>query len=111
MPFAIPATSAPAFPAETTDGSDASGTGIAKSRTPRKNRGCVGVLFDVPVNPYGDVRLARLLSLFRPAPQGWVMKAQRIPLDMSVRDPVAEEGRLTDGDLAELARKLEIDPM
>jgi putative modified peptide len=68
-------------------------------------------LFDVPVNPYGDVRLAQLLRLLRPAPQDWVTKAQRIPLDMSVRDPVAEERKLTDDDLAELGRKLEIDPM
>jgi len=90
----------------------ASGTGIAKSRTPRKNRRCVGVLIDVPVNPYGDERLARLLRLLRPAPQGWLTKAQRIPLDMSVRDQsVAEERWLTDGDLAELGRQLEIDPM
>ncbi len=64
------------------------------------------------MNPYGDERLARLLRLLRPAPQGWVTKAQRIPLDMSVRDqPAAEERRLTDGDLAELGRQLEIDPM
>jgi putative modified peptide len=68
-------------------------------------------LFDVPVNPYGDARLARLLRLLRPAPQDWVTKAQRIPLHTSVRNPVAEESRLTDGDLAELGRKLEIDPM
>jgi hypothetical protein len=69
-------------------------------------------LFDVPVNLYGDERLARLLRLLRPAPQGWVTKAQRIPLGMSVRDqPVAEERRLTEGDLAELARVLETDPM
>jgi hypothetical protein len=69
-------------------------------------------LIDVPVNPYGDERLALLLPLLRPAPQGWVAKAQRIPLDVSVRDqPVAEGRRLTDGDLAELGRELEIDPM
>jgi putative modified peptide len=59
-------------------------------------------LFDVPVTPYGDGQLARLLRLLRPAPQGWLMKAQRIPLGTSV---------LTDRDLAELGRKLEIDPM
>jgi hypothetical protein len=74
-------------------------------RTLRKNRRCVGVLFDVPVNSYGDVRLARLLRLLRPAPPDWVTKAQRIPFDISARE------RLTDGDLAELGRKLEIDPM
>jgi putative modified peptide len=69
-------------------------------------------LFDVPVNPDGDERLARLLRLLRPAPHGWVTKAQRIPFDMSVRgQPVAEERRLTDGDLAELGRELEIDPI
>lgn len=80
-------------------------------KTPRKNRRCAGVLFDVPVNPYGDERLARLLRLLRPAPQGWVTKAQRIPLDTSVRDqPVAEERRLTEGDLAALGRELVTDP-
>jgi putative modified peptide len=69
-------------------------------------------LFDVTVNPDGDERLARLLRLLRSAPQGWVTKAQRIPLDMSVRgQPVAAERRLTDSDLAELARELEIDPI
>jgi putative modified peptide len=59
-------------------------------------------LFDVPVNPDGDERLARLLRLPRPAPHGWVIKAQRIPSDMSV---------LTDRDLTELGRELEVDPM
>ena len=75
--------------------------GLTRPR-PRKNRRCVGVLFDVPVNSYADERLARLLRLLRPAPQGSVMKAQRIPLDMSV---------LTDRDLGELGRKLKIDPL
>jgi hypothetical protein len=59
-------------------------------------------LFDVPMNSFADERLARLLRLLRPAPQGWVVKAQRIPLDMSV---------LTDRDLAEIGRMLELDPM
>jgi putative modified peptide len=68
-------------------------------------------LFDLPVNPYGDALLARLLRLLRPVPQGWVTKAQRIPSDMSVRGQlVAEERGLTDGDLAELGQQLEIDP-
>ena len=58
-------------------------------------------MFDVPVNPYPDERLARLLRLLRPVPQRWVVKAQRILLDTGV---------LTDRDLAELGRKLEIDP-
>ena len=62
-------------------------------------------MFDVPVNSYGDVRLARLLRLLRPAPRGLVTKAQRIPFDSSARE------KLTDGELAELGRKLEIDPM
>ena len=83
--------------------------GIAKSRTPRKNRRCGGVLSGVPVNTYDGGRVARLLRLLRPVPQGWVTKAQRIPLDMSVRGQlVPEERGLTDGDLAELGRKLEI---
>jgi putative modified peptide len=66
-------------------------------------------LLDVPVNPYGDERLARLLRLLRPAPQGWVTKAKRTLLDMSIRDQ--RESRLTDADLAKLRRELEIDPM
>jgi hypothetical protein len=77
----------------------------------RKNRRCVGVLFDVPVNPHGDVRLAHLLRLLPPAPKAWITKAQRIPLHMSFRDSGAEARGLTDRDLAELGRKLEIDPM
>ena len=64
------------------------------------------------VNPYGDERLARLLRLLRPAPQGWVTKAQRILVDMSARhQPVVEERWLTNGDLEKLRRELEIDPM
>jgi hypothetical protein len=59
-------------------------------------------LFDVPVNTHGDERLTHLLRLLRPAPEGWVTKAQRIPLDTR---------GLTDRDLAELGRQLEIDPM
>jgi hypothetical protein len=71
----------------------------------------VGVLLDVPVKPYDDEGLARLLRLLRPPPEGWVTRAQRIPLEMSAPErPVAEE-TLTDGDLAELGRKLEIDSM
>jgi putative modified peptide len=81
------------------------------SRTLRKNRRCVGVLFDVPVSSYGDARLLHLLRLLRPAPQGWITKAQRIPLDMSFRDSATEAKGLTDRDLVELGRKLEIDPM
>ncbi|MGE5275226.1 MAG: hypothetical protein ACM3QU_15870 [Verrucomicrobiota bacterium] len=53
----------------------------------------------------GDVRVARLLRLLRPVPPGWIRKAQR------VRVSAAEAGRLGDGDLAELGRKLEVDPM
>ena len=80
---------------------------------PRKNRRWVSVLFDVPtVSPYGDERLARLLRLLRPAPLAWVAKAQRTLLDMIVRHPPDVEAReLTDADLAELGRKLEIDPI
>jgi hypothetical protein len=81
------------------------------SRTLRKNRRCAGVLFDVPVNAHGNVRLAHLLRLLRPAPQGWLSKAQRIVFDRSFRDSAAGARRLTDRDLAELGRKLEIDPM
>jgi hypothetical protein len=58
-------------------------------------------LIDVPVNPYGHDRLAGLLRLLRPAPLGWIAKAQRIAIEMSV---------LEDRELAEFARKLESDP-
>jgi hypothetical protein len=69
-------------------------------------------LIDVRVNPYGDERLARLLRLLRPAPHGWVTKAQRTLLNMIIRDQrETAESALTDGDLAELGRKLEIDLM
>jgi hypothetical protein len=69
-------------------------------------------LFDVPANPYGDERLALLLRLLPPVPQGWVTKAQRIPFDIGVRhQPEADEKMWTDGGLAELGRKLETDPM
>jgi hypothetical protein len=66
----------------------------------------------VPVDPFDDERLVSLLRLLRPAPQGWVTKARRIPLDISLPDQqVVEARRLTDGDLAKLARELETDPM
>jgi len=66
----------------------------------------------MPANPVGDERLMRLLRLLRPAPQSWVTEAQRIPLDLSLRgQPVADESGLTDRDLAELARELEMDPI
>jgi len=77
----------------------------------RKNLRCPGVLFDVPVNAHGDARLAQLLRLLRPAPQGWITKAQQIFLDRSLRDVGAEASGLTDRDLVELGRKLEIDTM
>jgi hypothetical protein len=66
-------------------------------------------LLGVPAKPYDDEGLAVLLRLLRPVPEGWVTKAQRISLGVSVPErPLAEEA-LTDGDLAELGRKLEID--
>jgi putative modified peptide len=69
-------------------------------------------LFDVPVNPYADDDLARLLRLLPPAPKGWVLKAQRTLLDMRTPEQrEAPESRLTDRDLAELARELKIDPL
>jgi len=63
------------------------------------------------MNAHGDARLAHLLRLLRPAPPGWISKAQRILFDRSARDSAAEAGGLTDRDLAELGRKLEIDPV
>jgi putative modified peptide len=69
-------------------------------------------LFYVPVNPYGNERLARLLRLLRPAPLDWVTKAKRMFLDQSVQgQPARVAKRLTDGDLAKLRRALEIDPL
>jgi hypothetical protein len=66
----------------------------------------------VPVTPDRNERLARLLRLLRPVPQDWLTNAQRIPSEGSARDqPVARERELTDGDLAELERQLEIDPV
>ena len=54
----------------------------------------------------------RLLRLLRSAPQAWVAKAQRIPLDLSLQgQPGIEETWLTSGDLEKLERELEIDPM
>jgi putative modified peptide len=57
---------------------------------------------DVSVHRYGVGRLVRLLQLLRPAPHGWLAKAQRIALDFGV---------LTDHDLAAIGRKLESDPI
>ena len=66
----------------------------------------------MPVNSHIDERLARLLRLLRPTPDGWVAKAQRTLLDMIVRDDrVLAETVLTDGDLVELRRRLETDPL
>jgi hypothetical protein len=87
-------------------------TESAYRRTARKNRLCVGVLFDVRLTPYGDERLARLLRLLRPAPRDWVTKAQRIFLDLSTTaHPRAAETGLTEGDLAELRHALESDAL
>ena len=88
---------------------------VWKSRSrerPRKNCCSVGVLFYVPANSHADDQLAHLLRLLPLAPRGWVLKAQRTLLDMSTREQheAAAEG-MTDRDLAELARELEIDPL
>jgi hypothetical protein len=77
---------------------------------PWKNRRCAGVLNDVRVNPYSDERLARLLRLLRPAPTGWVTKAQRTLLNMIAQDQrEAAESGLTDVHLAQLGHELQID--
>ena len=61
---------------------------------------------------YGDERLARLLSLFRPAPHAWVMRAKRIFIDDELSYAAAPAPRLlTNGDLARLQRTFETDPM
>ena len=54
------------------------------------------------MNRYAVERIVRLLRLLRPAPDGWLTKAQQIPLDTGV---------LTDHDLATLGRRLESDPI
>ena len=54
----------------------------------------------VPASPYAHERLAYLLRLLRPAPAGWITRAQQI---------VFESTALTDHDLAQLERKLESD--
>jgi hypothetical protein len=54
-----------------------------------------------PRKPYDDERLADLLRLLRPGPEAWVQKAKRIPLTAGAP--------LTDEDVAELVRKLEVD--
>ena len=59
---------------------------------------------------YDDERLARLLSLFRPAPQAWVMQARGIFVDSGVGDTPAPTARqLTDSDVASLRHALEVD--
>jgi hypothetical protein len=84
---------------------------VASSRHRGKNRVCVGVRFDVRVNPYGDERLACLLRLLRPAPRDWITKAQRIFFDLSIPGQArTAETRLTEGDLAELRHALD-DPL
>jgi hypothetical protein len=89
---------------------EGSNVSCAKQGYARKNRRCFGVLNDVRVEPYGDERLARLLRLLRPVPQGWATKAQQTLLNMITEDQrEAAESRLTDGDLAQLGRELEID--
>jgi hypothetical protein len=50
-------------------------------------------------NRYDDERLARLIQTLRPAPEGWVQRAQQIPIGPP----------LTDADVGELSRRLESD--
>jgi hypothetical protein len=59
-------------------------------------------LIHVSVNTYDMERLVHLLRVLRPAPHGWLARAQQIALGTSV---------LTDGDLAALERALESDPV
>lgn len=67
-------------------------------------------MLDVPDNLHGNERLARLLRLLRPAPEGWVESARRIFTPSSVGDLPAAGG-LTDADVAELASALERNPL
>lgn len=53
--------------------------------------------------PYDNDHIARLLRLLRSAPEAWVARAHGIPADLR------GEQALTDRDLAELGRKLEVD--
>jgi hypothetical protein len=61
---------------------------------------------DVGLHLYGDERLSRLLGVLSPAPEGWVMRAERIFVDHTVRGKP-----LTDNELARLRRTLELDPV
>lgn len=62
----------------------------------------------MPADGYGNERLGRLLGLLRPAPEEWVLRAQRIFVGLGVAEtPVVET--LTARDLAQLQRALESD--
>jgi hypothetical protein len=60
-------------------------------------------------NPYSQERLVRLLRLLQPAPNDWVMRAQRTIADLRGRERALAQP-LTDIELAELTRALERDP-
>jgi hypothetical protein len=77
---------------------------------PGKKLRRLGVLSDVTGNAYGDARLVRLLRLLRPAPHGWMTKAQQIFFEGSLGDSAAAGSGLNDQDLAGLERRLGTDP-
>jgi hypothetical protein len=60
-------------------------------------------------NPYSQERLVRLLRLLQPAPNDWVMRAQRTIADLRGRERALAQP-LTDIELTELTRALERDP-
>lgn len=76
---------------------------------PGKKLRRLGVLSDVTGNAYGDARLVRLLRLLRPAPHGWMTKAQQIFFEGSLGDSAAAGSGLNDQDLAGLERRLGTD--
>jgi hypothetical protein len=64
----------------------------------------------VVLNAYDQQRLLHLLRLLRPAPQGWIEKAQRTLLEMLTQDRTAADERArTEADPTMLRRALELD--
>ena len=62
----------------------------------------------MPADGYGNEHLGRLVGLLRPAPERWVLRAQRIFVGPGVAEtPVVET--LTERDLAQLLSALESD--
>jgi hypothetical protein len=65
----------------------------------------------VPESVYANERIARLLRLLRPAPDGWVRRARDIFVVRVADPPDPGASRLRDGEVGTLARALESDPV